>query len=169
VQYVGLTIGQAASRSALFPLFGGLSVVACGILSDRLGINGRNQVLFGGLALVTVCLLVLAGTPSSANPWIAVGLVALTGFFLLGPYAYLSGAISLDFGGKRGSATAAGIIDGVGYLAGYLSGDTVARITVAFGWKNAFFCLAGVAFLTAVVALVLVIHQHFHKPVIVEA
>jgi len=169
VQYVGLTNGQAASRSALFPLFGGLSVVASGILSDRLGIYGRNQVLFGGLALVTVCLLILAGTPSTANPWVAVGFVALTGFFLLGPYAYLSGAISLDFGGKRGSATAAGIIDGVGYLAGYLSGDTVARITVAFGWKNAFFCLAGVAFLTAAVALVLVIHQRFHKPVIAEA
>jgi OPA family glycerol-3-phosphate transporter-like MFS transporter len=167
VQFVGLTDAQAASRSALFPLFGGLSVVVSGMLSDRLGINGRNQVLFGGLALVAVCLLVLAGTSSSANPW--VPLVALTGFLLLGPYAYLSGAISLDFGGKRGSASAAGIIDGVGYLAGYLSGDTVARITVAFGWRNAFLCLAGVGFFTAIVALVLVIHQHVRKPLPVEA
>jgi sugar phosphate permease len=169
VQYVGLSSSQAASRSALFPLFGGLSVVASGILSDRLGLNGRNRVLFGGLALVAVCLMALASTPSSANPWVAVGLVALTGFLLLGPYAYLSGAISLDFGGKRGSATAAGIIDGVGYLAGYLSGDTVARITVAFGWRNAFLSLAGVAFLTAAVALVLVIHQHKRAPAAVEA
>lgn len=169
VQFVGLTSSQAASRSALFPFFGGLSVVVSGFLSDRLGIYGRNRVLFGGLALVAVCLLVLAGTPSSANPWVPVGLVALTGFLLLGPYAYLSGAISLDFGGKRGSATAAGIIDGVGYLAGYLSGDTVARITVAFGWKNAFLSLAGVAFFTAVVALVLVLHQRFHSPAAAEA
>ncbi len=169
VQFVGLTDAQAASRSALFPLFGGLSVVVSGMLSDRLGINGRNQVLFGGLALVAVCLLVLAGTPSSANPWVPVSLVALTGFLLLGPYAYLSGAISLDFGGKRGSASAAGIIDGVGYLAGYLSGDTVARITVAFGWRNAFLCLAGVGFFTAIVALVLVIHQHVRKPLPLEA
>jgi OPA family glycerol-3-phosphate transporter-like MFS transporter len=169
VQYVGLTSSQAASRSALFPFFGGLSVVVSGFLSDRLGLNGRNRVLFGGLALVAVCLLALASTPSTANPWIPVGLVALTGFLLLGPYAYLSGAISLDFGGKRGSATAAGIIDGVGYLAGYLSGDAVARITVAFGWKNAFLSLAAVAFLTAAVALVLVIHQHKRKPAATEA
>lgn len=169
VQYVGLTSSQAASRSALFPLFGGASVVVSGILSDRLGLNGRNRVLFGGLALVAFSLLALAWTPSSANPWVAVSLVALTGFLLLGPYAYLSGAISLDFGGKRGSASAAGIIDGVGYLAGYLSGDAVARITVAFGWENAFLSLAGVAFFTAVVALVLVIHQHKRKPAAAEA
>jgi sugar phosphate permease len=169
VQYVGLTGSQAASRSALFPFFGGLSVVVSGMLSDRLGLNGRNRVLFGGLALVSFCLLALGFTPASANPWVAVGLVALTGFLLLGPYAYLSGAISLDFGGKRGSATAAGIIDGVGYLAGYLSGDTVARIATRFGWKAAFLSLAGVAFATAVVALVLVIHQRVRAPRTKEA
>ena len=165
VQYVGLTNAQAASRSALFPLFGGLSVVVSGVLSDRLGLNGRNRVLFGGLALAAFCLLALSMTPSSANPWIAVGLVAMTGFLMLGPYAYLSGAISLDFGGKRGSASAAGIIDGVGYIAGYLSGDAVARIATGFGWRSAFLSLAGVAFFTAIVALVLVIHQHRREPI----
>jgi sugar phosphate permease len=86
-------------------------------------------------------------------------LVTLVGFLLLGPYSYLAGAMSLDFGGTRGSATAAGIIDGVGYLAGWLSGDTVARVTVAYGWRNAFFALAVAAFLTALVALVLAVHQ----------
>jgi sugar phosphate permease len=170
VQYVGLSSAEAASRSALFPLFGGVSVVVSGILSDRLGLNGRNRVLFSGLALVAFCLLALAWTPASANPWVAVGLIALTGFFLLGPYAYLSGAISLDFGGKRGSATAAGIMDGVGYLAaGFLSGDTMARVTVDYGWKNAFLMLAGVGFLTAVVAFVLVVHQHKREPLVTEA
>jgi OPA family glycerol-3-phosphate transporter-like MFS transporter len=166
VQFVGLSNSQAASRSALFPLFGGLSVLASGVLSDRLGLNGRNRVLFGGLALATVCLMGLAGTPKGANPWIAVSLVALTGFLMLGPYAYLSGAMSLDFGGKRGSATAAGIIDGVGYLAGYLSGDAVARITVRYGWGNAFLALAGIGLLTAVSAFVLVVRTHQVAPLV---
>ena len=79
---------------------------------------------------------------------------------LLGPYSYLAGAMSLDFGGERGSATAAGIIDGFGYIAGWLSGDTVARISVAFGWKDAFLALAGVSLLTAMLALVL---TAFHR------
>jgi OPA family glycerol-3-phosphate transporter-like MFS transporter len=159
VQYVGLTSSQAAGRSALFPLFGGIAVLVAGVLSDKLGLNGRNLVLVCGMAASTVCLVVLARTPGHASQWTPVLLVTLVGFLLLGPYSYLAGAMSLDFGGKRGSATAAGIIDGVGYLAGWLSGDTVARITVAYGWKNAFLSLAGVALFTALVALVLVIHQ----------
>jgi len=57
----------------------------------------------------------------------------------------------------------------VGYLAGWLSGDTVARVTVAFGWKNAFLALAGAAFLTALVALVLASYLRFHIPQSTEA
>ena len=169
VQFVGLTSSQAAARSALFPLFGGISVLLAGVVSDKLGLNGRNLVLVFGMAASTVCLVVLARTPGHASQWTPVALVTLVGFLLLGPYSYLAGAMSLDFGGKRGSATAAGIIDGVGYLAGWLSGDTVARITVAFGWKNAFLSLAGVALLTALVALVLAVHQRFREPEVVEA
>jgi OPA family glycerol-3-phosphate transporter-like MFS transporter len=169
VQFVGLSSSQAAGRSALFPLFGGISVLLAGVVSDKLGLNGRNIVLVVGMAASTVCLVFLAQTPGHASQWTPVILVALVGFLLLGPYSYLAGAMSLDFGGKRGSATAAGIIDGVGYLAGWLSGDTVARITVAFGWKNAFLAMAGVALLTALVALVLAAHQRIRVSVVAEA
>ena len=160
---------QAAGRSALFPLFGGISVLLAGVVSDKLGLNGRNLVLVFGMASSTICLVVLARTPGHASQWTPVVLVTLVGFLLLGPYSYLAGAMSLDFGGKRGSATAAGIIDGVGYLAGWLSGDTVARITVAFGWKNAFLSMAGVALLTALVAMVLAFHQRLRAPAVAEA
>jgi OPA family glycerol-3-phosphate transporter-like MFS transporter len=169
VQYVGLAASTAAERSALFPLFGGISVLVAGVLSDKLGLNGRNMVLVGGMAATAGCLLVLAHTPGHASQWTPVILVALVGFLLLGPYSYLAGAMSLDFGGKRGAATAAGIIDGVGYLAGWLSGDTVARVTVAFGWKNAFLALAGAACVTALIALVLAGYQRFHRPQAAEA
>jgi OPA family glycerol-3-phosphate transporter-like MFS transporter len=158
-EYVGLTNAQAASRSALFPLFGGVSVLLAGFLSDRLGLNGRSLVLFGGLTSATACLFVLAQTPMHINPWIPVSLVTLVGFLLMGPYSYLAGAMSMDFGGEKGSATAAGIIDGVGYLAGVLSGDTVARITVLYGWRKAFVALAVTCLLTAIVALILAISQ----------
>jgi OPA family glycerol-3-phosphate transporter-like MFS transporter len=80
--------------------------------------------------------------------------VSLVGFLMIGPYSYLAGAISLDLGGKRGSATACGIIDGVGYLGGMAAGDTVARIKLAHGWSGTFLALAGVAALTSAVAVV---------------
>ena len=76
--YVGLTNSDATSRSALFPLFGGISVLLAGFVSDKLGLNGRSLVLFGGLASGTVCLFMLARVPGVAdgatNPWIPVGL-----------------------------------------------------------------------------------------------
>jgi sugar phosphate permease len=159
VQFVGLAPSIAASRSALFPLCGGASVLLGGFLSDKLGPNGRNILVVTGMTGCTVCLVLMGQVPDHAATWIPTILVAIAGFMLLGPYSYLAGAMSLDFGGQRGSATAAGIIDGFGYLAGWLSGDTVARISVAFGWRSAFLCLAGVSLLTALVAMVLLVHQ----------
>jgi OPA family glycerol-3-phosphate transporter-like MFS transporter len=163
VQFAGLTASSAASRSALFPLCGGVSVLLGGFLSDKLGPNGRNILIVTGMTGCTVCLLLMGRVPDHAGEWAPTVLVGLVGFMLLGPYAYLAGAMSLDFGGQRGSATAAGIIDGFGYLAGWLSGDTVARVAVAFGWRSAFLCLAGVSLLTALVALVLAVHQRKHN------
>lgn len=159
VDYVGLSNQNAAGSSALFPLFGGMSVLLAGFLSDKLGLNGRSLVLFGGLASATLCLMLLTQVPFHANWWIPVGLVALVGFLLMGPYSYLAGAMSMDFGGSKGSATAAGIIDGVGYLAGVLSGDSMARITVKYGWNKAFLALVVVCLMTTVVSLILAVTQ----------
>ena len=159
VQFAGLTPSAAASRSALFPLCGGISVLLGGFLSDRLGPNGRNILVVIGMSGCTACLVLMGRIPDHSGQWAPTILVALVGFMLLGPYSYLAGAMSLDFGGKHGSATAAGIIDGFGYMAGWLSGDTVARIAVDFGWRRAFLSLAVVSLLTAIVAMVLAAHQ----------
>ena len=163
VQFVGLSASVAASRSALFPLCGGISVLAGGYLSDKLGPNGRNLIVVTGMTACTICLVAMGRLPNHGSAWAPSILVGLVGFTLLGPYSYLAGAMSLDFGGERGSATAAGIIDGFGYLAGWLSGDTVARISVSFGWRNAFLVMAGVSLLTALVALVLTAHHRSHE------
>ncbi len=42
-------------------------------------------------------------------------MVTLVAFLIIGPYSFFGRAISIDFGGKQGSDTASGIIDGVGY------------------------------------------------------
>ena len=163
VQFVGLIPSVAASRSALFPLCGGISVLLGGFLSDRLGPNGRNLLVVVGMTACTGCLVALARVPGHDGAWAPSLLVGLVGFTLLGPYSYLAGAMSLDFGGERGSATAAGIIDGVGYIAGWLSGVTVAHISVSYGWSAAFYALAGVSLITALVALILTAHHRIHE------
>jgi sugar phosphate permease len=61
--------------------------------------------------------------------------------------------MALDFGGKRGSALASGIIDGTGYLGSVIAGDTMARVSVTFGWNGVFLLLAGVSVVSAMGAL----------------
>ncbi len=158
-QVVGLTKADAASKSALFPFFGGVSVLLAGFISDKLGRGGRAMIILVGLLLSCVGLLALGNFNFAGSASIPIWLVSAVAFTLIGPYSYLAGALSLDFGGKQGSATAAGIIDGVGYLGGVLAGDSVARISVAYGWQGAFNALAVVALLSSLAALVFLINQ----------
>jgi len=148
--YLGYSVSSAARMSSVFPGVGALSVLICGWLSDRLGVNGRPLIMFVGLAAAAAALLVLMTMRSSATgplpPLIAIGTVA---FCLLGPYSYLGGALALDFGGKRAGAVSSGMIDGVGYLGAVVAGDSVGRVSQYFGWQGVFVALAGVSALAA--------------------
>jgi len=152
-QAIGLTTADAAGKSALFPFFGGISVLAVGILSDRLGGASRAFIMFAGLVASGGVLMWLAlGDFTNLKAWPVV-LVALIAFLLVGPYSFLAGAVAMDFGGRQGSGTASGVIDGVGYLGGVLAGDSVARLSAAFGWSGAFIGLSIVCFVSSIAAL----------------
>jgi OPA family glycerol-3-phosphate transporter-like MFS transporter len=151
-EVVGFSKAKSAEYSALFPLFGGFSVLLFGYLSDRLGRGGRAMITFAGLLFATLTLFSLASLRPSAPHNLPVALVALAGFVIVGPYSYLAGAMALDFGGKQGAATSSGIIDGVGYLGGVLSGDAVARISLASGWQGAFIVLGAVTAFSSLAA-----------------
>src|SRR5215510_13798576 len=158
-EVVGLSNAEAASKSAFFPLFGGVSVLLAGFVSDKLGRNGRALIILIGLLLSSAGLWLLGHAKFGGSPALPVWLVASVAFTLIGPYSYLAGAISLDFGGKQGSATASGIIDGVGYLGGALAGGGVAGVSVSFGWQGAFTALSGVALLSSLAAALFLIEQ----------
>jgi OPA family glycerol-3-phosphate transporter-like MFS transporter len=89
-------------------------------------------------------------------------LVAVVAFLTIGPYSFLAGAIAMDFGGKQGSGTASGMIDGIGYLGGVFSGDSIARISVDYGWSGAFLLLALIALLSSAASAVFVHHERKH-------
>jgi len=158
-QAVGMTAAGAASSSALFSFFGGTSVILCGMLSDRLGRGGRAALMFYGLTLASVALLVPGFDLMHGSRMLPLVFIGVIGFLIIGPYSFLAGAVALDFGGKRGSGTSSGIIDGIGYLGGVVSGDTVARVSVQFGWNGAFLALAGIAALSSVAAGVFLLHE----------
>jgi OPA family glycerol-3-phosphate transporter-like MFS transporter len=160
VEGVGLSKGAAAGMSGLFPFFGGISVILAGLLGDRFGRGGRATIILGGIVLCGVALTVLGSTSFAGRSREALILVAAVGFLLMGPYSYLAGAISLDFGGKHGGATACGLIDGVGYLfGGVVAGKVVASLSNSLGWEGVFEMLAMVAVLTGLVGAFFLVDQ----------
>jgi len=149
--YFGYSVSAAASASAVFPAVGALSVIAAGWLSDRLGADSRPAVMGLGLLATTVALLLLALLPpSTVGPLLPLAAIGTTALCLLGPYSYLGGALAIDFGGKQGAALSSGLIDGVGYLGSVLGGVTVARVSIAFGWKGVFLSLAVISLIAAI-------------------
>jgi OPA family glycerol-3-phosphate transporter-like MFS transporter len=154
VQVGGLSPAEAAEWSLVFPLFGGFSVLAVGYASDRLAGGRRGgimAVLLGPLALILLVMGLAAHLPGA---WLPIVLLAGAGFLLVGPYSFLAGAISIDLGARRGSSTAAGLVDAAGYVGAILSGWGVGYLARHQGWGSVFAVLGGVALLMCVVAIV---------------
>jgi OPA family glycerol-3-phosphate transporter-like MFS transporter len=153
-EFLSMAPGTAAQASALFPLFGGISVIASGMLSDKLLSGRRGLVMVAFLLPAVGALYALAFLDESTNPLMALVLISAIGFLILGPYSFLTGAISIDLGGKKGSSSAAGIADGIGYLGGSFAVRLIASFAQRQGWTVAMSFLATVLATTVVVALV---------------
>ncbi len=148
--FLGYGVSRAATLSAIFPGVGAVSVLFVGWLSDKLGANTRAVLLSVGLAATAAALLLLASLrPAAGEGFMAVVVIGMVAFCLLGPYCLLPGAFALDFGGKQAGAAASGLVDGTGYIGGVLAGTVMAKLAITFGWGGVFSTLAAVCALAA--------------------
>jgi sugar phosphate permease len=131
------------AKSAFFGVAGIIGSVVTGRLSDRLGPGRRTPLMAASLVLLFGCVLALAHVGVRSTFVASLG-VAACGLFLLGPYSLLSGAISLDVAGRRGGATAAGVIDAVGYAGASLAAFVLGSVSKRAGWTAAFDVVASV-------------------------
>jgi sugar phosphate permease len=144
-------ISGSIVKSALFPAAGVVAALCTGPLSDRLGPGKRAPLMAASLAVVVV-LVVALGHGHVHRTLPAAMLIGAIGLFLLGPYSLLAGAIALDVAAGQGSATAAGIIDGAGYLGATASGVVLGHIADRSGWSAAFDVVAAAALVATIVA-----------------
>ena len=77
------------------------------------------------------------------------------GLLVYGPYSLLSGVLAVQSGGPRLAATAAGLSDAVGYVAGVLAGTTLGWLLDRGGYALGFGVLAVVTMAAALLALLL--------------
>jgi OPA family glycerol-3-phosphate transporter-like MFS transporter len=121
---------QAASLG--ITVGGIVGALLCGILSDRVFGSRRAPVAFlfylgQGFALAA---LGAAGTPGAAAL-----LVGFSCMWIFGVHGLLSGTASMDFGGRRAAATAAGLLDGVQYIGSGLAGFGLGALLDRYHWS----------------------------------
>ncbi|MCK5800162.1 MAG: MFS transporter [Deltaproteobacteria bacterium] len=108
---------------------------AFGISSDRVYKGRRAPVIvFGFIGMALALGFFYLSDVMGLGPWLAaLSLMALS-FFVNGTHGMVGGAATMDFGGRKAAATAAGLIDGMQYLAASTTGITVGFITKNYGW-----------------------------------
>jgi OPA family glycerol-3-phosphate transporter-like MFS transporter len=123
----------AAWGIALMGIAGGF---AFGIASDRVFKGRRAPVVFFGFTGMAVVLLVFGAIDrAGAGPWGAALCLPVLSIFVNGAHAMIGGAASMDFGGRKAAATAAGLFDGMQYLASSLVGIGMGYTLDHWGWK----------------------------------
>jgi OPA family glycerol-3-phosphate transporter-like MFS transporter len=108
-----------------------------GGMSDR-AFHGRRApvVVIGFVGMVGSLLAFLGSDALKLGPWGAASSIVLISFFINGAHGMIGGAASMDFGGKKGAATAAGLFDGMQYLAAApVAGMFVPWVTEKVGWQ----------------------------------
>jgi OPA family glycerol-3-phosphate transporter-like MFS transporter len=113
-------------------LAGIVGAFAAGFASDYLFKHRRAPVAFIGYGLQVVALFIV---------WQVRDLNAIVAAFVLNSFAIsvvhsmLSGTASMDFGGKRAAATAAGLFDGMQYVGGAVAGFGLGLLLDHYGWE----------------------------------
>lgn len=124
----------AAWGIALLGIAGGF---AFGFASDRIFKTRRAPVVTVGF-IGMICMLTIFGSFDrfvGPNPWVTALCLALLSFFINGAHGMIGGAASMDFGGKKAAATAAGLFDGMQYVAAAFVGPLMAYLLDNWGWK----------------------------------
>jgi len=154
VDFIRTKAGQQVSNSVAaylstpFDLCGGAGILLTGWIFGRLGPRGRRRFLVAGLLALTV-LLVLLPELFHLGLWLLAAGVGLIGFLVYGPYSLLGGVLSVEVRGKSYAATVSGIVDGTGYIAGFLSGIFFGHLLMVGGYRLGFQAMAGLTLLSA--------------------
>ncbi|MCL4180813.1 MAG: MFS transporter [Verrucomicrobia bacterium] len=145
---------MAAFLSTPFDACGALGIVVLGWLFGRLGPRGRMHLLCVMLVLVA---LLLQSVPwlSQHGLWSVSLAIGAIGFLAYGPYSLLAGILSVEIRGPAYVATVAGVVDGVGYVAGFMTGHTFGLILDWGGYELGFRFLAGLSVISAGLCLFL--------------
>jgi OPA family sugar phosphate sensor protein UhpC-like MFS transporter len=121
------------------PLGGLVGVIAIGYVSDRLFQHRRIPATV--LSLLATAAIMFMGLQPIQNFWLMAAFFICVGAFLFGPDSMISATASMDFGTKRGAATAVGFVNGIGSIGGILGGYLPGIMTSETDWSPIFYVM----------------------------
>ena len=128
---VGTDSGVFLKGSGSVVLAGIAGAFVAGYASDMLFQNRRPPVALIGYVLQVAALVTISLGPS---PNLIILAFVVNSFAVSMVHSMLSGTASMDFGGKKAAATAAGMFDGMQYVGGALAGWPLGFIIRNYGW-----------------------------------
>lgn len=150
----GATISQAAWKAVALPLAGTLGAITAGWLTDKFFGSRRAPVIAIMLTFLGIFSLIYPKIP--AHNWIlSMVCLLVIGFMTYGPHVLMVGTVAMDFGTRKGAASAAGFIDALGYVGATLTGVGTGWLIDHYGWNSAFYFWVIAAFLGAILSAVL--------------
>lgn len=120
-----------------------------GTASDRFFGSRRTPVVclaYLGQAVFLVALKFFGNVSVNMAVMIFIGV----SFFISASHSMLSGVASMDFGGKKAAASAAGLFDGMQYIAGSIIGWGLGWFLDRFGWDSWAYSLLGFSLVGAI-------------------
>jgi OPA family glycerol-3-phosphate transporter-like MFS transporter len=151
-QHLSLTSAVFTQGSFWIVAAGIAGAFSAGTLSDWVFGARRPPVAFLGYFFSMLSLAVIWRAPSLS--WVVAAFV-VNSFSISMVHSMLSGTSSMDFGGKKAAATAAGLFDGMQYIGGSAVGVGMGWMLDKFGWGVWGPSMIGFAVVGSVLMLVL--------------
>lgn len=152
IEVQGAKITSAGLSVAVLPIAGSIGAIVCGWATGKFFENRRAPV-------ISVCLFTLAvfsyffyTAPPGAWLWGLICL-AIIGFCTYGPHVLMVGHAAQDFAGRKAAASAAGFIDGFGYIGAAMTGVFTGWLVDNYGWGAGFWYWIIAALIAAVIML----------------
>jgi sugar phosphate permease len=138
IEAQGAAITSAGLKLSVLPLAGSAGAIVTGWATGRFFQNRRAPV-------IAICLFTLAlfswlfyTSPPGAWMWSLICL-AVIGFCTYGPHVLMVGHAAQDFAGRKAAASAAGFIDGWGYVGAAMTGVFTGWLVENYGWGAGFY------------------------------
>jgi sugar phosphate permease len=154
IEVQGAEISSAGLSVAVLPLAGSAGAIVTGWATGRFFNNRRAPVICICLFGLAIFSYLFYYAPPGAWLW-SLFCLAVIGFCTYGPHVLMVGHAAQDFAGRKAAASAAGFIDGFGYIGAAMTGVFTGWLVEHHGWTAGFWYWIIAALVAAVVMLVL--------------